>query len=505
MPNAKLKETFADFTGGLNDNLKSSQIGDNQLSVADNITLNNGYPETRMGWKKYSSGIQLTGYWRLYTLYKNDGTNQLLATGDNHLHREVNGEFYQLEGTINHEFTRFLTTKSKTNADTLLIQDGGKLKSWDTEGLYINEVTPYVPTTEETTQIGTNDLANLTNVRAMAIKDGRLIVAAHPSKKAMISFSHIDLTSANPDYTYFPASYNFIVDSKSNDSIIDIRNFRDQLICFGYRNIWSVQGTIDTELTDSDKIIRINTTSGCIAQDTIVEVENSIFYLSWDGVYELYNTDNNFVSARKVSQNIENSLNSIPNRERGKAIYFKGCYYLAFENGQIFVYNYEQQSWVRWTGIKVGGWHVRNNALYFTELESRYICLFQDGLFTDNDKAIQVDIRTKNYHFGYPIDDKVLKELWFTFQQYDALGTKFHYELIADSIVYHDNDLSPDISGVYDEALFDVALFDWQDVVTLKTKAKARGKYIQLKITSDHAGPFVLFNISFKGKVKVKT
>lgn len=403
--------------------------------------------------------------------------------------------------TLTDNSVQMMSYKDRSIQDVTLIADTGKLKTYNSS--IVQEVKPHTPNSNEATNPGANDLANLTNFRALAIKKDRVFAAAHPTVKNRLSFCHRDVNLGYAVYDYWPASFFFDVATDENDEIVQLATFRDGLLIFCKRTSpWILYGD-GTTLADYT-LHKINTPAGCIAPDSVVTVGNNIFYLSEDHVYSLFATDQNYVSAQIVSQNIENTLKDIPRADKEKAVgyFFDNKYYLAFPSGTCLVFDTLLQAWTKWTNIKSNSFLERDGVLYFGA-DTGLIYNFDETVYNDDGTAISFSMTTKNMDFGFQVQVKKYKRLWTVAKQYDVLSSSFTIKAVVDYVTINITDISTDQSGVWDEGNWDTVYWDYVGVVQDRRNIQQKGKSIQLIVSNSNAGePVTLYGLVLLYKLK---
>lgn len=118
---------------------------------------------------------------------------------------------------------------------------------------------------------------DLTKAKHIIIKDRMYIYSGNT---ILIS----DLYSAldNKSFSYFP-NYNYIILSlEANDSIQKIAYFRGAYLIFTKKKIFRMSGEF---MTDSFSIVTINDALGCVAPDSVRSINNTLIFMSEDGLY----------------------------------------------------------------------------------------------------------------------------------------------------------------------------------------------------------------------------
>ena len=154
--------------------------------------------------------------------------------------------------------------------------------------------------------------------------------------------------------TYDDLNGKFRLNAGTADFVVGMHSFsEDVLLVFNRSSIHLIQGT--TNLKNS--VVSLLTDEvGCVAKDTIVQVGNTVLFLSDNGVYgasfqDLYNLRGNEVP---LSEAIDKTIKDI-NRDAwgtSSAVYFDNKYYLAVPvgvnqqlNNKVIIYNFINKQW----------------------------------------------------------------------------------------------------------------------------------------------------------------
>jgi hypothetical protein len=508
----KLLYPLRDFSLGINDKDDPALIADNALVDAQNAIVGRGYVSKRYGYTKYNATALAAAVHLLYTFYKNSG-NELLAVSGTKVYKDAAGTFSQIPFNVITALAsndvQMVTYKDRSQNDVVLIADQGKLKVYN--GTNVGEVTPHTPTPSpgEADTVGANDLGtNFAAFRAIAIKQDRIFALANGNVKNRLCFCHRDPDLGYAVYDYWPAKYFYDMVSDQNDESITLRTFRNAVIVFNRRSMWSLTG--DGTTVKDYNLWRINVPSGLIAKDSIAFVGNFIFYLSDDHVYRLFSTDQDYISAEIVSYNVENTLKGISaaDKAQAKAIYFDNKYWLSFPSGLTLVYDVLLNAWTKFTNIAANGFIERDEELYFSH-SSGYVYKFDPAVFSDDGVAISGKVKLKRQDYGFPVQDKKFRRAWFVAKQFDAESSTFSAKAIVDTveILLEDKEgstiLSSDESLVWDEGDWDEASWDFKEMVQIETRLREKGKTIQYEITFDGLNqPFTLYQVVTEYKLK---
>lgn len=154
--------------------------------------------------------------------------------------------------------------------------------------------------------------------------------------------------------TYDDLNGKFRLNAGTADFVVGMHSFsEDVLLVFNRSSIHLIQGT--TNLKNSVVSLLTNEV-GCVAKDTIVQVGNTVLFLSDNGVYgasfqDLYNLRGNEVP---LSEAIDKTIKDI-NRDawtKSSAVYFDNKYYLAIPvgvgqqlNNKVIIYNFINKQW----------------------------------------------------------------------------------------------------------------------------------------------------------------
>jgi hypothetical protein len=493
----KLLSTFQDFSLGLNDKVAANILNDMELAESQNCFVGRGIIDKRYGYLPYST-LSAT---YLYEFFKGDYTSEFLAVSGTSLYKDNgSGTFSPVTMTnpLTTSNTKMITYNDRLMEDVVLIADGGELKIYN--GTEVKEVTPHTPTTEELTDPGTNDLENLTNFRTIAINGERIYACAHPTNRNRVSFCHIDPDLGYGVYDYFPATHFFDLAVDDNDEIVELRVFRGAVIAFCKRSLWAIYGNGRT-LNDY-QIIKINVPTGCIAPNSVVEVGNSIFYMSDTHIYSLNSTEKDYISADIVSERVEKTLKAIPLTDKQQSVgtFFENRYYLSFPNGTTVVFDNLIANWTVFTNISAKSFLNRSGVLYFAGSK---VYKFDENTWSDDGQPIVTQIKFKNMDLGYPVQNKKIRKLWVIAKQYEDLSSDYNIKAIIDYIEVDIENISTDQSLVWDEGDWDGTLWDFKDVVQNELRIRKSGKNFQLIVISDTVDqPFTFYGFAFEYKLK---
>jgi len=499
MVKQKLYVTFNDFSGGLNNKKAANLLANNEVAESQNFFLGQGFAEKRYGYVPYWN--MSTSY--LYEFFKSDYTSEFLAVSGTNLYKDNGSAFTSITmaNSLNTNAIKMITYKDRNMSDTVLIADGGKLKTYD--GTKVQEVTPHVLTTTppEATDPGLNDLANLTNFRTFALKGERLFACAHPTNLNRLSFCHIDPKLGYGVYDYFPATHFIDISVDDNDPIINLKVFRDKLIIFCKRSIWLLEG--DGRTLDDYTITKLNAPTGCISPGSVVDVGDSIFYLSDTHIYDLTANRQGYgnIYTDVISMNIEKTLDSISLSDKALAngVFFKNKYYLSFPDGTTIVYDNLLQNWTVFANIKATSFLSRNGVLYFA---GQKLYKFDETVFSDDGAPIVARLKLKNTDLEHPVNNKQFRKMWVVARQYEAPSSNFNIRATIDYVEVDIDDISTDQSFVWGESNWG-NLWGFKDIVENMVKLSKTGKHFQLILINDTVDqPFTFYGVTYEYKIR---
>lgn len=504
----KLLYPLRSFELGINDKTAANLIPDQAVVDAENVIFGKGPFSKRNGYVKHSTQLSnpITKY---YKFNRFNGNKEYLAVSGLKLYQDASGTLNAITGALTSNDVQMISYKDRNIGDVVLIADGGKLKHY--QAGQVNEVTPHTASSDEQTDPGLNDLANLTNFRAVAIKQDRIYAAAHPTVKNRLSFCHHDPIKGYAVYDYWPAIFFIDVATDNNDVINQLETFRNGLVILCEQSVWYLVG--DGRTAQDYQLTKINVPTGCIAPNSVKAVGNELIYLADDGIYSLYSTDQNYVSARLIStitvngqvlSSIENTLKGISLADKRKAVgtYYDNKYYLSFPSGLTLVYDTILQSWTKFTNIQANSFLNKDGVLYFTS-NTGLIYRFDNNVYSDDGQPINFMVKTKNFDFNYEVQDKKFKKFWTVAKQYDEEESVFNLSAKVDYIDVDIEQVSTDESLAWGEAIWGETFWGFRDVVQNELRIQKRGKNIQLILTNNVVDqPLTIYGLVFQYKLK---
>lgn len=451
---------------------------------------------------------------KLYRFYRNTGLKEDLSVSNKVLNKDTGAltpipfvvdATYPSVTSLESNDVNMITYKNRVIDDVVLLADGGRLKVYN--GTDVRLVTAHAPSDPEKADPGLNDLASLNTFRAIAIKKNRVFAAAHPYVKNRISFCHHDETLGYAVYDYWPAAFFFDVAVEDNDEIVQLKVFRDALIIFCKRSVWALFG--DGRTINDYQLTRINVPKGCFSPKSVHAVGNDLFYMADDHVYRLYSTEENYISANIVSEQIEKTLKGISRTDKEKSVstFHDNKYYLSFPSGVCLVYDILLGAWTKWTNVQANSFIVKEGVLYFSS-NNGYINEFKENVYSDEGKPIPFIMKSKLLDFGMEVQAKKLRRAWVVSKQYDNAQSSFdlsalidHYNVV--NLVDNQQDISTNVAASWDESLWDDDVWDFADVVQTELRVRQRAKNMQIIISNDKFNePVTIYGLVFQYKIK---
>lgn len=334
------KQTFSirDFSGGLNQRVNATMIKDNQAADLLNCFIDQGAIVKRSGCQRWNQAAIAAGpITSLHRYYREDGTKKLIALcGENSGVTAQKLYYVPDNGGAKVEITGATFTK-------------GKRLQFST---YINNL--YM--TNQTDGYFRYDNSNLTAPTAnpdpapfakwiIPHGDNRMWLANSANERSRVWYS------GDSDPNSWDLDSCFDVSSDDGDEITGLASFLSDLYIFKDNSIWVAQGTYDpdNELSISKRV----SDAGCVAGRSIVTINNRIYFLGKEGIYEF-----DGVAARIVSEPITNIIKGInpSQKQYATACASNSKYYISFAplgsstNTEMVIYDTLTKSWTRYSG-----------------------------------------------------------------------------------------------------------------------------------------------------------
>jgi hypothetical protein len=249
--------------------------------------------------------------------------------------------------------------------------------------------------------------------------------------------------TTNPDTTsQYAIEGGDTIDIAKNDGqkVTGLAKFESTLIIFKERSVYSLTFD-DNGLPD---VNLISSGYGCVAHNTIDNVENDIFFLAHDGVRALGYVPNipGVIRTSLMSAKVQTEIDNI------NPLYYENCcainndnkYILSFPQGsqttcnRMIVWHTLYGAWSLWTGLTAGNFNEfvgddNREVLYFGSDSSGYVYEMLYSTYSDNGTAISSSYYTKQFDLG-AFDIK--KRILFVDIQLRALTGTLSIDVIVD-------------------------------------------------------------------------
>ena len=248
-------------------------------------------------------------------------------------------------------------------------------------------------------------------------KSGRYVATGNPKKPYSVYFSEYN------QLNYFK-QFNILNPTSSEGSAVCLLNLLDSIL-IGYKNSWYEYSGIEPATDGSWK--RLAIPQGC-ASEYSVQVLNlyNFVYLADDGLYEVSSNilsqygvaAQNNSTVRKISDNVENTIKMIVDKDKCVSVYHDGIYYLAFKmdvesssNNAILLYYTNKKAYTLFGPVYVNDFLYRKNGTL--EFASKnYAMKFDNTKFADTipftgaETPIMFMVATSNL----ALDDKIAQK-----------------------------------------------------------------------------------------------
>jgi len=282
-----------------------------------------------------------------------------------------------------------------------------------------NEIT--IPLLGQLYDVG--DIDNIDKLEPLDLKDVKITLVGDRLvyyKGNTIWFSELG------QFDYLPNTNYIILPLQSNDEITNISYFRNSFIIFTKETIYKMSGTFET---DTFNVQMVNEYIGCIAPNSVRSINNSLYFLSRQGLYQLVanNYTDGLENVKKLDVNIKGLIDIDPNYE--SVLYDEQYWLIRKVNSGLEVikcyYNMEASN--RQSPFSLDSYkHIPD--LIFKE--GMYVYAIKDGEFyvydlgntdfmpyrelTANTHLYTYPCRISmiNYSMGYPTHDKKFKNIF---------------------------------------------------------------------------------------------
>jgi hypothetical protein len=342
-------------------------------------------------------------------------------------------------------------------------------------------------------------------------------------------------------FDYIPNFSFLILPLLSTDEIVKIKYFKGSWIIFTKNTIWKMKGTYG----DSDwQVQKLNDSIGCSAPETVVSIENTLYFLAVNGLYRL--AQNYYQEGLENVYKMDKKIpNIIPKDDEVKALLYRDQYIMYLPQGYDYdtvrmYYNIDLVDKLKpfvkdkFTNRPTNLFEYNGN-LY--SINGGKLYLYDEGYMDfnpytdtnayDDDYTFSVIVKTSNINFGTPTHDKKIKSIYIKTKSDDPTYLYFtvwldgylraeptSFRAVLDDneeIVYEeyidytkDSNINLQLAQLGNFEIGDDVLGDNENS-THKLTLGYKGKTIQLQIEQQSNGNFGITNIGYLyklGKVK---
>jgi hypothetical protein len=322
-----------DFSGGLNQAVVATMIKDNQASDINNCYIDNGAIVKRDGCQRFNAKAlnpnkpvtSITRY------YREDGTKKLIGLcGSSLYYVPDNGS--TPEAITGASFTDGARLEFETYINFLYMtnQQDGMFKYDNTQ----------------VAAIGANPIAPPA-AKHLLSHDERMWAANGANNRSRLWFS-----AAGDPTAWVTTDDYFDISSDDGDEITGLASFLEDLVVFKQNSIWIGQNTYDPQ--NEAMFVKRVTDAGCVAGRSIATINNRIYFLGKEGVYEF-----DGVAARLISEAVKDEVANINPTYKGNisAVAAGNKYYIAYtplgsnQNTKMLVYDTMTRAWSKYDGL----------------------------------------------------------------------------------------------------------------------------------------------------------
>lgn len=231
-----------------------------------------------------------------------------------------------------------------------------------------------------------------------------------------------------PGATVFAGTGAQYIDIQPDDGdyITGVGVFSDIVII--YKQFATYQMTLDADGVPT--ITPITRAAGCIAGNSVVAVENDLYFLSRQGVRVLGNEANFFSAIRTniLSKPIDPLILAMlaSSYVKSSGVYFNNQYILSIPNAAgdldtVIVYNKQFQAWSRWTDINAATFlrivdSNNEEKLLFLNTDGTQVYEFTPDVYNDDGQPIDAYMLSKVFDFKTPDITKYFVDLGLIFR-----------------------------------------------------------------------------------------
>lgn len=330
-----------DASGGQNNRVHGSNIGDNQVTVLYNADIGTPFETSKRPGETLVQDLGSNAGTGLLGFEPDGGTNQLLATeGTNLSSWPGSGSFTNRKSNFTTNLkTKMIKVGQSGQNDVVLVSNG-------TDNVFVmTQAYTFTDLGDTTTSPPKTTVMTYYRNRVFALKSN------------LLYFS--DAFPANYATAFDRVTNAFRIPTGTERAVLGIRDLG--LIVMGSEQVWGINPSSTPVATDvPEKILDI----GCAAGDTAVQVGDDVYFLAYDGVRGVFRTQQDKLqsgASYPLSYVLKDEVASINWTQVSKAcaVYFDNKYFLSIAvdssayNNEVWVYYPATQGWMIITGWSI--------------------------------------------------------------------------------------------------------------------------------------------------------
>ena len=288
-----VNSAYTDFSGGLNDQDSAQYLQVNESPDLLNVEIDNpvGALKQRNGYIEFGTTPSGNPAINLYEYIKANGSRYLIVADTATVWATSDGITFStiVTGLTSTSLTYFATVRD----DLWIVNKSTSVKTWDGTTL--------------THLDGVSDTPNVSKGQYIEFWKERVWIARTDTEPSTVYFSEIADTDGNilnpkTSTAAWTATNAFYINREDGSPIYGIKVYRDNLFVFKETGIFRIifESEFDAGITKAVSNI------GCKFQDSIVEIDNYLYFVGNDGIYKF-----DGVNAQRISDKIQNRFNAI--------------------------------------------------------------------------------------------------------------------------------------------------------------------------------------------------
>lgn len=286
--------SYVDFSGGLNDQDAPQYLANNESPDLLNVDIDNpvGALKQRTGYIEFGNTPSGNPAINMYEYIKNSGARYLIVADQSSIWATSDGVTFSTitTGLVATSLNYFATVRD----DLWIVNKTTSTKTWD-------------GTTTTHLNVSTTTLPDVPQGQYIAFWKERVWIARTNSEPSSVYFSDIantagDILHPKTSTAAWSALNAFYINREDGSPIYGIKVYRDNLFVFKETGIFRIifESEFDAGITKAVSNI------GCKFQDSIVEIDNYLYFVGPDGIYKF-----DGVNALRISDKIQHRFDAI--------------------------------------------------------------------------------------------------------------------------------------------------------------------------------------------------